>query len=424
MVEKQTSGGNLVRIAWFSVIATSVTLPLVFSPAARESFRIPKLALFHGIGFTLWGVFVAAIPCGWVDFRSLSRYRGALALTLAITAWSAITSAFSQSPITSWESFATVSSAVAFFLVTLVSAGERPLRDVVFLTGGGVLSAVLVFFQASLLWNPIPAPPGSRFALFGSPNDLAMFLVPVIVATLALALSTEGWLRVYGFSAFVAVAIGLLLTDSAAGVLSGIVGLVVMAAIRFELLQERKRAALLFVLFAVAALGAALVYSLPSLLTSLNGPELDNLLSGRLIAFSAAFEMVRDHPIVGVGPGMFEWHYFHYAPIADKVWGPFPIFSSRQMMFAEAHNDHLQIAAETGVPGLALFWTGLALLATRGLRSRKPWNTRKNFSRLCAAPLSASTFALSLAQFPFQLATTIFFLVVLSGLCIAWSSEP
>ena len=61
-----------------------------------------------------------------------------------------------------------------------------------------------------------------------------------------------------------------------------------------------------------------------------------------------ASQIVRDHPTVGVGVGAYPWAHWAYSPRnANLPWyarGP-----------KDTHNTYMNLAAETGLPGLALF---------------------------------------------------------------------
>lgn len=77
--------------------------------------------------------------------------------------------------------------------------------------------------------------------------------------------------------------------------------------------------------------------------------------------FGAA-EMFRDHPVTGVGPG-------NYALSNAEYWTPFEQrwFALKGMKNAHAHNEYLEAAAETGLPGLFLFLCLIAWPLVAGL---------------------------------------------------------
>jgi len=82
-----------------------------------------------------------------------------------------------------------------------------------------------------------------------------------------------------------------------------------------------------------------------------------------------------DHPVLGVGPGAFPYHYQHYArrvgiEVRDETQsGP----EKGELPRREAHNLVLGIAADIGVGGLAAF-AGVMFLTFRNLlRTRRRW---------------------------------------------------
>jgi O-antigen ligase len=88
----------------------------------------------------------------------------------------------------------------------------------------------------------------------------------------------------------------------------------------------------------------------------------DSSLQSRLTENLAALLVFVDHPIVGVGPGLFRAYYGEYAELV----GVRVHTTERQ-----AHNLYLGLAAETGLLGLASFLT-IVTVTLRGLgRARR-----------------------------------------------------
>jgi O-antigen ligase len=148
--------------------------------------------------------------------------------------------------------------------------------------------------------------------------------------------------------------------------------------------------------------------------------DVNVLLSNRLTAFAAAYDMIKHHPIVGVGPGCYGFQYFNYKIRAEMRHPSLAASMSRSTNFAEVHNDHLQIAAETGVPGYILFIIALAIAASPSFQ-RRVADRYCEFARLTAAPLVAVLFISSLAHFPLQLAVSTSFYVSTFAVTRAWS---
>jgi O-antigen ligase len=155
--------------------------------------------------------------------------------------------------------------------------------------------------------------------------------------------------------------------------------------------------------------------------------DLNLVLSGRLPSFFAAAEMFRLNPMTGVGPGAFAGEYFDYRLRSDVRYPRLAHWSpelGEPLNFGEAHSDQLQVLAEQGVIGYALFLSGLVLLARCSLAKRRESESeRESFARHLAAPLAVGAWTLALAQFPFQLAAFAVTFVVLAAACFAWAPE-
>jgi O-antigen ligase len=79
----------------------------------------------------------------------------------------------------------------------------------------------------------------------------------------------------------------------------------------------------------------------------------------RLAMWSAGLTLVREHPVMGIGPGQVKRLYPEYAPA----------YAVRRHT-SHLHNTPLQIAVERGIPGLVL-WLGM--FATFFVRSVRIW---------------------------------------------------
>lgn len=95
----------------------------------------------------------------------------------------------------------------------------------------------------------------------------------------------------------------------------------------------------------------------------------DNSLQGRANEVIAALLAFQDHPLIGVGPGMFHYHYQEYADRAGFMIAP---GTTRQ-----AHNLYAGIAADNGALGLLCFF-GLLFVTFRDLvRTRRRWKVQR-----------------------------------------------
>jgi O-antigen ligase len=129
--------------------------------------------------------------------------------------------------------------------------------------------------------------------------------------------------------------------------------------------------------------------------------------------------MFLERPLVGVGPGGFSARYMDYKLRADEEHPQW--IREYNASFGETHNDHLQVLAETGFPGYAIFLTALALLASRSFLRGPPRDERERFGRMFALPATVALGVLALAQFPLQLTAPMVTLIYLSALCFTWT---
>jgi tetratricopeptide (TPR) repeat protein len=137
----------------------------------------------------------------------------------------------------------------------------------------------------------------------------------------------------------------------------------------------------------------------------------------RLGLWRRTLSMTRDHPWIGVGPGNWPVAFPDYAePNAARDGVLSPTLAPRQ-----AHDDLLERAAETGIPGALTF---LLLVAAAALAVRHRLQTAEGRARSVAASATGSLVALiviSLASFPLEMPGTI----TLTGLALGLiAAEP
>ncbi|MGH7927366.1 MAG: O-antigen ligase family protein [Candidatus Binatia bacterium] len=282
--------------------------------------------------------------------------------------------------------------------------------------------------QAFEIWNPFRFAPditgrSAISAFIGNPNDLAAFLVPPMLAAIAVSFAKPES-RVFLISVVVLLFSALLASGSLTGIAAFGSGALAM-------LFLRTRRELIIGVCTIAALFALLVIIHPPLRERFIGirtfvvkGEYDRAISNRMVAFSAAGLMSLDHPILGVGPGCFSWNYMEYRRQAEERFPALQRSDDRLLMFSEVHNDHLEVLAETGWPGYLLFLGGLVSLSSNSLRRQPPGESaERGVCRLLALPLALSLFVLALAGFPLQLAAPTVVYLYEAGLCCAWSTE-
>jgi O-antigen ligase len=149
--------------------------------------------------------------------------------------------------------------------------------------------------------------------------------------------------------------------------------------------------------------------------------QLPEITSFRVVPAATALQMFRERPLAGVGPGTFSATYMTEKLKADEAYPQW--LRPRNTLFAQVHNDHLQVLAETGLPGYLLFIGALALLGAITFRAPPSDDPRRRFARLFAFPAAMTFGVLALAQFPLQLTAPMVADLHLAALCFAWTSS-
>ena len=207
----------------------------------------------------------------------------------------------------------------------------------------------------------------------GEQNRYAQILVVLIPLGMLLAgrggsLPTRA--AALGLTALIAA--GVVLTYSRGAVVGLALVVALMAVVRILTVRQIGALVLGFaVLLAVQPAYATRVESIVALTDAVDGEGIENadgVVQSRVTETVAALLVYGDHPIVGVGPGLYQYHYRDYADeIALNV----------RNEDRRAHNLYASVAAETGTLGLvtllAIFLVSLASLG----RVRNRWRTER-----------------------------------------------
>ncbi len=345
-----------------------------------------------------------------------------------IVVWTLVTTLTSTNRPLSVESLVTVAAAAVIFLATRRMAPHLPLPAVDVCLGIASINAVVVTLQEYTGWNPFVFPTEARghissTALIGNPNDVGSYLVVPALAAIVALVTVPGRRRlVYAIFTLV-LSTGLIASGTRTAMIAFTCGVVVFALLR------PIRQSLITLLIFIIATGVVLRPSTRvgqrarETVAAARARRYDVLFSDRLPPFLSAFDMFRSRPLLGVGPGTFKYHFMdvrmeiatHYPASWTSGW---------PMNFGETHNDHLQTAAETGLPGYLLFLTAVGVVGLRARRSltaaTAPATAR--FAHALRVPLAVTFFVLCLAQFPLQIAAPRLMILTLAALSLGWES--
>jgi tetratricopeptide (TPR) repeat protein/O-antigen ligase len=291
-------------------------------------------------------------------------------------------------PHATWESLRLYAAYFGFLLVlaTHLTTKARIVRLLVVLVGWGVLLAVLglvnqMLGRAVILWFPKHAYLDRLTSTFVNPNHQAFYFAPLLFLALGLLLrprapasfSVPGAagsatrppgerlralpVRLLLGGAIVVLGLALVLTASRGGLISALAGglVVIVLGLRGRggprLSMALAGAALAFGIYA-SWVGVDPVVDRFSVLAK------DPFTDYRWPVWEATLRMAGDAPFLGVGLGAFQDGFARYRPLV--------IPSNRFVDYA--HNDYLQLLAETGIVGLLVAAGGLFGLGAFVLR--------------------------------------------------------
>lgn len=399
--------GGLAAVA---VSATLLGVLLAVDPRAEASFDSIKTVVAHG-GAALAAAFLLARGTGSVrPFRSLPPgLRASILLATTGTGLAVLSALFAIRPAASFEA---LRSASVLALLVPVGASRALDRGRVVLPVAAFLVGVAANSVASLLQASGRvqlfevariAGRANTGAFLGNEGYVALaaaLSVPVAAGGFAAARGRARWAA----GAALALALAALAANpSVTGLAASAAGLA--AYLYFGTPERFRRRAL------VAALGLAAVLPLvpavrarvADLAYQVRTRNLDALLSYRAGPWTAAIEMARERPLLGVGPGAFEAHFFPARLAAEQILHRPPAVDSAAGSYAEAHSDLLQAPAELGLPAAAAFTAAFALLLA-GLRGRVRATAETEPAVLLGILLAG--FVAALAWFPLQRAVT------------------
>lgn len=137
-----------------------------------------------------------------------------------------------------------------------------------------------------------------------------------------------------------------------------------------------------------------------------SGQSLDAALSGRLVIWRAAGQMIAAHPFNGVGVRGFRYAYPHYVPVDDHFLLAEPCGAGQGA--CHAHQLLLEILSETGGGGLLLWLAALGV----------GWRAWRGVGASARARAFPATLALGVMLFPLN--THLAFYSAWWGLLFAW----
>lgn len=191
---------------------------------------------------------------------------------------------------------------------------------------------------------------------------LAGFTVPVIFVTATWAMTVRRTDHRRVLSLLVILLVGVLILTYSRGGLMAFLG----GCATFGITRALQHPRLLQRVSRKMIIGAGVVIIIVGILgfVALTLPlGIGNSDEGRLDMWQSAVEMTSDHPLTGVGPGLFGRAFREYRD---------PIIARDKL--ASAHNAYLNLASETGIIGIAV---GIFLATTLATATLRTWHAAK-----------------------------------------------
>jgi O-antigen ligase len=216
----------------------------------------------------------------------------------------------------------------------------------------GVLVAVIGLVQYAFNLNIITAEEGVRRlrSVYGSPNNVGLFLGRVFPIGLAVALVGVGRRRIFYALALLPIGAAILLSQSRGAIFIGIP----LSILAIGLLAGGR--------WLWATVGVLIVGGIAAI-PLLNSPRIQALFNGggdtsffRVALWKSTLEMIRDQPWFGVGPDNFLYAY-RGRYLRPEAW--------QEPSLSHPHNVVLDFAARLGLIGLGVFiWMQAAFWTT------------------------------------------------------------
>ncbi len=393
--------------AMLALAALAIPVALIDLPVAAAGWAglgpVSDLPAF-GLATTAAAILVAA---AWFARLTADRARVAAALRVQrrlltavglLLVWLALSLGWAQDPGAAGAELARWCAGAAA-LAILVTSVRTP-RDAVVIVAAlvtGTLVSVLIGLvggslgSAATTVETATSTEGRLQGGAGDPNVLAAYIVPAVVLAAALRPLLSGLARSLVAPAVVLLALGLGATQSRGGLLAAAAALVAALA-----LMRGRRMAVAATAVGVACVAIAYFAAAPGAFERLTSAAADRG-NGREDLWLVAERMSAENPVAGVGLGNFRVRSGDYV----RRPGTLQFVDLVAERPHEVHDTYLQMLAEAGVVGLALFaaFVGAALASARRAALRFEAAGEAALARLARAVLVADVGLLTAAVF-------------------------
>ena len=384
--------GAALGFAFVLVAFTSLAAGLtVFTMLGFLEFALPSgatLSLSKAAGLLLALAWLARVATRHSEETFFDAHPLASYVLFAFLGWGLLSISWSET------TSGTLGDLSRYFLnmtvIVIAFTALRERRYVYWIFGAWIVGAAIAAVYG-LLTKPSVAPDEAYrlSSSVGNANVLATVLVAGLVLALAggIAARHSPAIRAAAWSTAVLALFSSFFTGSRSGAIA--FGVVIVASVLFAGRKWRGRVFLAAAATAVIAVMSFFAFAPEAIKQRVTqtAPGQVQATDGRGTIWQVGWRMVEAHPIHGVGLGSFQTSSIHY------VLQPGTLERSDQVIDTPkvAHNIFLQVLAEEGIIGLALFLAVLAFPIGCALRAAR------NFSWLGDFPMEVMSRALVVA---------------------------
>ncbi len=347
----------LMRPAW-GIALVAFALPFYVKPKAMLGCRFSPVEIF--LLLTLAAFITATIFRRWLSRTNVSAKRtkfqwvkadyAVLAFTVVATASLIFTERLDVAT-NEWR-VVIIEPAILYALLRVMRLRDKEVWTIIdaFILGGLVM-AVIGLGQYITGQNLITAEGGLMRlrSVYGSPNNVALYLGRMIPLMFAMALMGEGRRRILYAIALIPITVAILLTYSKGSLLLGLPASLVVVLVLWRRAVGGRIWPWLAGAGLLGAIGLATALQIPQIAGRLNPQGETGFF--RLNLWQSSLNMIRDHPIFGVGLDNFLYAY-RGRYILDSAW--------QEPNLNHPHNIVLDFATRLGLVGLA---AGIWLIA-------------------------------------------------------------
>lgn len=339
---------------------------LIFAPLALASVQDWAMSVIEMVTLVALTAFLFEKSMTW-NWKWIKTPLDKPIIVLLIL--SSLSAVFSMNrPRSFWAILLLINYVIIFYLIVSTVRTRSDYRHLIWviISVGAFLSLFGLFKK--YMGNPfpwwnyhnIPETAGHLISTYGNRNHLTGYLEMALPLSLGLILTGYRGVRLFLLVVLSALLLlVLILAFSRGGWVSASLGLIFMGFVLMTSQYFNKKKILVAIIGGGVVLMMIVLSNTAMVERLLTIGEVDiGSSAGRIKIWSAAVEMIEDHPVLGIGPGNFSTVFTQYLPPAEN-------------RHFYAHNDYIQSAAEIGLAAIVIIAWMIAAIYRRGFKKLK-----------------------------------------------------